>query len=73
MRANEMNSDQLIYAANAMEAFGGGFAGTIARAFYVADIGNKARVVAAFSDLFERYGPGSGFYEQILVRENVDA
>lgn len=71
MNANQMNNDQLVYAAQAMEAFGGGFASNIARAFYAADIGNRARLVAAFGDLFERYGPGSRFYESILERENV--
>ncbi|WP_275272452.1 hypothetical protein [Limnobacter sp. P1] len=72
MNANAMNADQLIYAANAMEAFGGGFVSQIARAYYAADLGNRARLVAAFGDLFERYGPGSGFYEMILARENVN-
>lgn len=71
MKANEMNSDQLIYAANAMEVYGGGFVSQIARAYYAADSGNRGRLVAAFGDLFERYGPGSSFYELILARENV--
>jgi hypothetical protein len=72
MNANEMNADQLIFAANAMEVFGGGFASQIDRAFYAADIGNRNRLVGAFADLFERYGPGSGFYEIIVARENVN-
>ena len=44
-------------AAHAMERDGGHFAAAIAKAYYHADQGNKARLVAAFRDLFDRYTP----------------
>ena len=34
---------------------GGSFAVQIARAYYVADSDNRAKLEAVFSDLFERY------------------
>lgn len=37
---------------------GGSFAATIAKAYERADSHNKARILAAFGDLFMRYCPG---------------
>lgn len=42
-------------AAHRMQAMGGGFASAIAAAWFLADSGNRARLEAAFSDLFDRY------------------
>lgn len=42
-------------AAQLMEQLGGGFAGHIARAYFSADSFNRARLRAAFPDLFTRY------------------
>ena len=47
--------DELTRAAELMDRIGGGFASSIARAFYRADASNRARLVAAFADLFDRY------------------
>jgi hypothetical protein len=47
--------DELTRAAELMDRIGGGFASSIAQAFYRADASNRARLVAAFPHLFDRY------------------
>ena len=42
-------------AAKAMERIGGGFASALALAYYRADSDNKARILSAWADLFEKY------------------
>ena len=42
-------------AAQLMEKIGGGFASALAVAYYRADSDNKARIVGAWPDLFEKY------------------
>lgn len=42
-------------AAELLLQIGGSFAQHLARAFKVADSGNRARILAAWPDLFERY------------------
>ena len=61
MKANDMSESDLHKAAHNMEQYGGGFAGHIARAFFVADSENKQRLLTAFGHLFERYAPGQGW------------
>ena len=46
--------DDYIHAAHLMET-GGNFAACIARAYYAADKHNRARLRAAFPDLFTKY------------------
>lgn len=48
-------NDDYIHAAHLMEQIGGGFAGHIARAYFAADQHNRARLRAAFPDLFTKY------------------
>lgn len=57
MRDDEegMSEDDYMHAAWAMERMGGGFAARIAQAYYVADKDNKARLRAAFGELFSKY------------------
>ncbi len=54
-----MNADDLEIqnhrAAQYMERMGGGFASALAVAYYRADSDNKARIVGAWPDLFEKY------------------
>ena len=45
---------------------GGSFASRIADAALVADARNKDRLLAAFPELFEKYGPGSDFYKHLI-------
>ena len=42
-----------------MRAYGGSFARAIAEAYIVADPANRARLEAAFGDLFARYEVGA--------------
>ena len=51
--------DDYIMAAHEMERIGGGFAASIARAYFAADSHNKERLKAAFPDLFTQYFPRS--------------
>lgn len=53
----KMTDRELYEAAYAMESYGGSFAASIAQAFFHADKDNKARLLAAFGDLFERFKP----------------
>ena len=55
MKAMDLDYDMLLNAALLMEREGGSFAEHIARAFYVADSTNRARLLTAFDDLFVRY------------------
>lgn len=52
-----------------MEAFGGGFVQALANCGYPADMHNRVRLVHAFADIFENYGPGSYFYDEVARRE----
>lgn len=58
-----MTRDQLIYTCKAMESYGGGFASKLAGAIMAADATNTARIVMAFPELIEKYGPGTRFYD----------
>lgn len=50
-----MTPEQLHRAADLMSRQGGHFASAIAAAYFVADSQNRARLVAAFGDLFARF------------------
>lgn len=59
---DEQADERRFYTLKAMEQYGGGFASALAVAAQRADPTNMARLVAAFPDLFENYGPASAFY-----------
>lgn len=61
-----MTHDEFIYTCQTMQAYGGSFASRIADAALVADTTNKDRLIAAFPELFEKYGPGSDFYKHLI-------
>lgn len=50
-----MTPEQLHRAAHLMSRQGGHFASAIAAAYFVADSQNRARLLAAFGDLFARF------------------
>jgi hypothetical protein len=52
-----MDHDTAIKAAHLMHDNGGGFASALATAFFRADSHNRARILSAFGDLFERFAP----------------
>ena len=56
--------DELLNATKTMDAYGGHFARQIAGAFYAADSHNRGVLVAAFAELFIKYGKGGHFYEE---------
>ena len=45
-----------------IETFGGSFAKQLMAAYRTADIDNKQRIIDAFDDLFDKYGP-NGIFE----------
>jgi 2-oxo-4-hydroxy-4-carboxy--5-ureidoimidazoline (OHCU) decarboxylase len=52
-----------------MDRMGGGFASALAVAFYRADSDNRARILAAWPDLFEKYRR----IDQEMHADQVDA
>jgi hypothetical protein len=56
-----MNSAQLTAMLCLMQSHGGSFVGAIAQALRVADPVNRQRLLDAFPDLVEKYGPTSQF------------
>jgi hypothetical protein len=65
MNATTLSPTELHRTFVAMERHGGGFCAALARAWYVADGGNKRRIEAAFPHLLEDFGPHSAcFYMQ---------
>lgn len=46
----------------AAQHHGGGFISALAAAWLRADATNRARLTAAFPEVVERFGPGTGFY-----------
>lgn len=51
----DLDHDMLLSAARLMESEGGSFAGHIARAFYVADLTNRRKLLQGWSALFEEF------------------
>ena len=45
-----------------IETYGGGFAKQLMAAYRTADMRNKQRIIDAFDDLFDKYGP-NGIFE----------
>lgn len=64
--ARPQSDDDFLHAAQLMEQMGGSFAASIARAYYVADSSNRARLRAAFPDYF------TGFFNVYLTKRNQD-
>lgn len=47
--------------AEVMRHYGGHFCKKLADAYCAADFANKAKIIEAFPDLFQKYGPDSQF------------
>lgn len=56
--------DEMLNAVRTMDLYGGHFCEAIAAAFYAADSHNRGVLVAAFAELFIKYGKGGHFYEE---------
>lgn len=56
MRVDEKYDNTALHrAAHRMQAEGGHFAGSIAQAYFCADLHNRRKLLDAFGDLFERF------------------
>ena len=64
-----MNSTQLHSMIALMEKYGGSFVTAIAQALRYADPANRQRLLNAFPDLVEKYGPNTKFTQ---VKEAVE-
>lgn len=64
-------SDDFYIFAETMRRYGGGFCKKLADAFCAADSSNKQKIIAAFPELVENYGPGSRF-AQAMQQEKVN-
>jgi len=56
-----MNSSQLFAMTALMETYGGTFVSSISQALRYADPVNRQKLLDAFPDLVEKYGPNSQF------------
>lgn len=64
-----MNSAQLTAMICLMQSHGGSFVNAIAQALRVADPVNRQRLLDAFPDLIEKYGPTSQFMKPKQLTE----
>jgi hypothetical protein len=56
-----MDRNELLDMCGRMEVYGGGFAHALARALILADLINQQKILNAFPEMIERYGPDSIF------------
>ena len=61
----DLTAVQRHYTLTSMQQHGGAFVKAVGHAICAADPANQERLAAAFPDLIESYGPGSGPYKQI--------
>ena len=64
-----MNPAQLTAMICLMQSHGGSFVSSIAQALRVADPVNRQRLIDAFPDLVEKYGPNSQFMKPRQLTE----
>jgi hypothetical protein len=61
-----MNHPQTIHTLNTAAHFGGSFIKQLAFAALLADPSNRGRVLAAFPEIEDTYGPMTAFYSEAL-------
>lgn len=67
-----MTPDDHYIFAEVMRHYGGHFCKKLADAYCAADLTNKAKILNAWPELFEQYGPGSRFAQARLAEiQNV--
>lgn len=59
-----MNSTELHATMRCMKEYGGSFCSNLADAMLYADPNNRARIIQAFPEIIERYGPTSTFQQR---------
>ena len=64
-----MNDREFQTMTAAMLTYGGGFTKALAETMRLADSLNRERLMKAFPELVEGYGPNSWFYEQVEAQD----
>jgi hypothetical protein len=64
-----MNQSELTAMICLMQSHGGSFVGAIAQALRFADPVNRQRLIDAFPDIIEKYGPTSAFMQPKQLTE----
>ena len=62
-----MTLTELYHLTETMTKYGGKFVSSLANALRYADPANRQRILDAFPDLVQRYGPGSAFQQSVAV------
>ncbi len=65
----EMTSNDFYILTETMRRYGGGFCTKLADAICAADSTNKQKIIKAFPELVEAYGPGSRFAQSIFAHK----
>jgi hypothetical protein len=60
--ADPEENDELSKTLDLMERHGGAFVSSLATCIRKADLGNKTRLLRAFPEIFEQYGPSGIFW-----------
>lgn len=67
MTWTDMTPDQRRATLETMHKFGGEWVRRLAMAWICADAINAAKLAAAFPELLQKYGPGSGFFAEVAM------
>lgn len=59
-----LSVDELFLVVQAMDRYGGSFYKALSIALRRADPRNRERILTAFPEILERYGPNTQFYKQ---------
>lgn len=62
-----LSIDQIFTTTEAMQRFGGNFVHYLACALRHADSANREKLLTAFPEIVEKYGPGSIFYASVII------
>lgn len=73
MTWTDMTPDQRRATLETMCKFGGEWVRRLALAWICADAINSAKLAAAFPELLQKYGPGSGFFAEVAMTQGGEA
>jgi hypothetical protein len=69
MQHTQLNNDQTYRLCEVMRKYGGHFCTKFADLLSVADASNRQRLLEAFPELVDKYGPGGMFDNQMTAQE----
>ena len=69
MQTIQLNNEQTYKLCETLRKYGGGFCTKFADLLSVADQSNRQRLLSAFPDIIEKYGPGSMFDNQMTAHQ----